>query len=290
MKREENIVMGCKRARNICIVKTLAKLGHFPTRTTGKEAWFLSPLRSETQASFKVSLKLNRWYDHGLGKGGNVLDLIITIKKYTIKEAVEFLEGSDPSFSFHQPITGKDKASKIEVYKTQPIQHPGLVQYLDTRRIPLEIAKVHCQEVWYRFKGKSYFAIGLENIRGGWELRNPYCKNCSSPKSYTYLKNSRESLVILEGMFDLLSLSVLEPKLIKNSAIIVLNSLAFLDRIKPILSNYTEIKLYMDNDAAGKKATYELLTCFSQAIDHSESYSNYKDLNEKLIDHGREKE
>lgn len=289
MKREESIGMGCKRARNICIVKTLAKLGHFPTRTTGKEAWFLSPLRSETQASFKVSLKLNRWYDHGLGKGGNILDLIIAINQYTVREALDFLEGSDPSFSFHQPITGKDKASKIEVNKTQPIQHPGLVQYLDTRGIPLEIAKVYCREVWYRFKGKSYFAIGLENHIGGWELRNPYCKNCSSPKSYTYHENSKVHLVILEGMFDLLSLAVLEPKLVKNSAILILNSLAFMDRIKPLLSNYIKIQLYMDNDAAGKKATNELLTCFSQAIDYSGSYSQYKDLNEKLKDHGREK-
>jgi len=35
------------------------KLGHFPTRETDKEAWFLSPFRSENQASFKVCKKLN---------------------------------------------------------------------------------------------------------------------------------------------------------------------------------------------------------------------------------------
>lgn len=214
----------------------------------------------------------------------------MAINKCTIKEALKFLEESDSSFSFHQPIVQKDKIAKIEVYKTQPIQHPGLVQYLDKRRIPLEIAKVYCKEVWYQFKGKSYFAVGLENHRGGWELRNPYCKNCSSPKSYTYLKNSKEHLVILEGMFDLLSLAVLKPKQIQNAAILLLNSLAFMDRIKPLLSNYTEIQLYLDNDPAGKKATNKLLTGFSQAIDHSESYAQYKDLNEKLKDHEREKE
>jgi len=54
-----------------------------------KEAWFLSPLRSETQASFHVSYQKNRWYDFGLGKGRNYLDLIIELKKCSITEALE---------------------------------------------------------------------------------------------------------------------------------------------------------------------------------------------------------
>ena len=81
MKKERTIKLTCERARAFPIEKALAKLGHFPTRSTEKEAWFLSPFRSETQASFKVSKKLNRWYDHGAGKGGNVIDLICQINK-----------------------------------------------------------------------------------------------------------------------------------------------------------------------------------------------------------------
>ncbi len=68
MERMNNIAKSCESARNVCIVKTLAKLGHFPSRTSEKEAWFLSPLRSETQASFNVSLVKNLWYDFGLEK------------------------------------------------------------------------------------------------------------------------------------------------------------------------------------------------------------------------------
>ena len=76
MKKER---LTCESARSICIVKTLAKLGHLPTRESEKEAWFLSPLRSETLASFIVSLNKNRWYDHGSGKGGNVIDLVVAM-------------------------------------------------------------------------------------------------------------------------------------------------------------------------------------------------------------------
>lgn len=60
MKKE---ILNCEKARSICIVLTLAKLGHFPKRKSEKEAWFLSPFRSETQASLKVSLKENYWID-----------------------------------------------------------------------------------------------------------------------------------------------------------------------------------------------------------------------------------
>ena len=70
MKRKTTYMMDCEKARNIDLVSTLAKSGHFPVRETEKEAWFLSPFRTETQASFKVSLKKNYWIDFGTFEGG----------------------------------------------------------------------------------------------------------------------------------------------------------------------------------------------------------------------------
>src|SRR5690606_10074444 len=86
-------------ARKICIVKILAKHGYYPTRKAEKEAWFLSPLRSETQASFSVSLIKNLWYDYGLGKGGNIVDLIMELNNCSPYEAVKSLQ-ENVSFSF----------------------------------------------------------------------------------------------------------------------------------------------------------------------------------------------
>ena len=59
MKEKIENSLSCERARAFPIEKALAKLGHFTTTSTEKEAWFLSPLRTETQASFKVTKKLN---------------------------------------------------------------------------------------------------------------------------------------------------------------------------------------------------------------------------------------
>jgi hypothetical protein len=92
----------CETARNISIVRTLKRLGHFPKTASEKEAWFLSSLRSETQASFKASKKHNRWYDHGKEIGGNVIDLITRMQKCSVKEALEFLNEQTFCFSFQQ--------------------------------------------------------------------------------------------------------------------------------------------------------------------------------------------
>jgi hypothetical protein len=272
----------CESARTICIVKTLAKLGHFPTKKSEKEAWFLSPLRSESQASFIVSLNKNRWYDHGLGKGGNVIDLVVAMNHCTVKESLDLLsENKDFLFFRQQPLLASPE-HKITVLRINDINHPALRNYLAERSIPLRIATKYCQEVWYRLNGKEYFALGLQNNNGGWELRNKYFKNSTSPKSYTLLGRSSERLLITEGMFDFLSLATLEEELVNTSDCIVLNSLSFINSVKEHIPNYPQIQLYLDNDPAGIKATTELLSLFDNSTDKRNSYKDYKDLNEKL--------
>ena len=134
MKKERTMRLSCERARAFPIEKALAKLGHFPTKTSDKEAWFLSPFRSETQASFKVSKKLNRWYDHGEGKGGNIIDLICLITKGTVKESLKIIGQDQTSFSFQQqPILEREENElKITITKVKQLSHFALKEYLVT--------------------------------------------------------------------------------------------------------------------------------------------------------------
>ncbi|MGY5851734.1 toprim domain-containing protein [Salegentibacter sp. F14] len=275
-----------ERARNICIVTTLANLGYYPTRKSTKEAWFLSPLRSETQASFKVSLKLNLWYDFGIGEGGNSIDLIMALKNCSYKEAIQFLL-NETSYESFIPVKKPEKRNLnshqgIQILKTLPITHPGLLSYLEDRKISLSTARKYCREVHYQLNNKEYFSIGLQNSQNGWELRNRYFKNSSSPKSFTIIKNDARQLIITEGMFDFLSLGTIDKKLLAVSDCIILNSLAFIDRIKPLIANYDIVLLYLDNDPAGDTATKELTSHYSNLKDKSDLYQSYKDLNEKL--------
>jgi DNA primase len=202
MKRKIN----CETARNFSVIKTLEKLGHFPKKTTEKEAWFLSPFRSETQASFKVSKAKNRWYDHGMGVGGNVIDLVSKILKCPIKETLEFLDAGIAKNTLRQQQTFNENEPGLDIIKVQEIIHPALIQYLRLRGISIRIAKTFCKEVWYTHKNTQFFAIGLKNNKNGWELRNKIFKNSSSPKSYTYIQNNNEQVIILEGMFGITTL------------------------------------------------------------------------------------
>lgn len=284
MKRKIN----CETARNFSVEKVLEKLGHFPKKTTEKEAWFLSPFRSETQASFKVSKIKNRWYDHGMGIGGNVIDLVCKILKCSIQDTLVFLSDSIPINIIEQQHQWDTTAinimtdANIEIIKAHEIIHSALIQYLNSRSISLSIAKIYCKEVWYAYKGKQFFAIGLRNNEGGWELRNKIFKNSSSPKSYTYLKRNCNQLVILEGMFDLLSLAVLNETLLKSSDVLILNSIAFIKDIEHHITAYKLVYLYLDHDTAGQNATQYLMNIYNQVIDQSDIYKNYKDLNDLL--------
>ncbi|OBX26156.1 CHC2-type zinc finger protein [Gelidibacter algens] len=284
MKVERTIRLSCERAKAFPIEKALATLGHFPTKTAEKEAWFMSPFRSETQASFKVSKNKNRWYDHGEGVGGNVIDLVCRILNCHVKEALIYLETESDCFSFHQQRLFSKNETGIIITKIKNIIHPALVQYLNFREIPLQIANSYCSEVWYTFKDKQFFAVGLQNNRNGWELRNKIFKNSSSPKSYTQIQRNCSQLIILEGMFDLLSLAVLNETLLKNSDVLILNSISFIKNIELLISNYQLVHLYLDQDSAGQNATLYLTKKFSHVMDESGSYKNHKDLNDYLCD------
>ncbi|PKQ45224.1 toprim domain-containing protein, partial [Confluentibacter flavum] len=252
--------------------------------------WFLSPFRSETQASFKVSRTKNRWYDHGEGIGGNVIDLVCKILKCSIKEALEFLSDAIPINIMEQRYQWDTTAiniipcTNIKIIKVQDIMHPALIQYLNSRGISLMVANTYCKEVWYRFKETQFFAIGLRNSKNGWELRNKLFKNSSSPKSYTHIKRNCKRLIILEGMFDLLSLATLEQELLNISDIMVLNSIAFVKDIEPYINNYEQTLLYLDNDTAGTGATKYLMDTNHKVMDKSDTYKNHKDLNNYLCD------
>jgi DNA primase (bacterial type) len=58
------------------ITDFLQEYGCQPTSIRGNNWWYLSPLRDEHTASFKVDVSKNVWYDFGLGKGGNLRTLV----------------------------------------------------------------------------------------------------------------------------------------------------------------------------------------------------------------------
>ena len=64
--------MNCKQFNRISLEEVLLSLGPLPTKQNEKEAWYLNPFASESQASFKLDKRLNAWYLHSEGIGGPI--------------------------------------------------------------------------------------------------------------------------------------------------------------------------------------------------------------------------
>ena len=86
--------MTIEEAKNIRLVDYLHSLGYPPVRQQGTNLWYKSPFREETEASFKVNTEINKWYDFGLGQGGNIIALASEL--YSSVDPCPFLFGSSP--------------------------------------------------------------------------------------------------------------------------------------------------------------------------------------------------
>ncbi len=276
--------MNAIQAREIPIEKILKNLGLQPTKSNETDSWYLSPFRVEKTASFKLNLKLNRWYDHGEQVGGNSIDFVVAKFGFSIPEALNYLEQFNSFFSFHQQVfESVQEESKPKILKVKPIEHFALIQYLESRGIE-NYQKEYClKEVYYSIKTKSYFAIGFENRSTGFELRSKYAKLCLGKKDVTIISNQSQILRIFEGFFDYLSFQeIRDTKKLELSDYLILNSVALIHKNLDLLSGYQSIELYLDLDEAGDKHTNLILEKFENAVDCRALFSPFKDLNEWL--------
>lgn len=273
-------------AKEMDMVNYLSSLGHTPSKIKNHDFWYLSPLREEKTASFKIDRRINKWYDHGMGKGGNLIDFAILYYDCTIGELMQQL---NDFISFHKPVlhhaslTSKTENKNL-IVGDHKLSSYALLSYLNQRRIPIEIAILYCREVRYKLNEKNYYGIGFKNDSGGWEIRTPYIKTSSSPKDTSSFKNGADEVSVFEGFMDFLSFRFLHKNLPENSQdFVVLNSISFFERARPFMETHSLIRLYLDRDVAGRNCTQRALSLSSQYRDDSSLYQRFKDLNDWLV-------
>ncbi len=279
-----------KEIKSIPLASFLSRLGHEPTARKGTRLWYKSPLRQEHTPSFKVETTLNCWYDFGLGRGGNIIDLAAELYQSTdLRHILRCIADSYPVPSVPTVASSfapRHSAPSMERIKVVPLEHRALVAYLQERGIPAHIAKAKCKEVHYCVNGRFYFAVAFENVSGGCELRNRYFKGCRGRKDISYLPWARDGpsteCAVFEGFIDYLS--ALTLGIISGADAIILNSVVNVNKVMPYLKGYTAINCYLDNDTAGRTALTELTAIYgSTVIDCSTLYYEFNDLNEFLV-------
>jgi len=303
-------------ARKIPITEYLTQEGIQPMRSRrdGSELWYSSPLRDgDSDPSFKVDTTKNLWFDFGLAKGGNVIDLVCALRNTTVSDALRLLEETGLYRGVHLPgknptlfnektemtpnlVCAGEKenqlvgASKFEIVKAIDLEHPALIEYLQSRHISLGLARQYLREVHFRPNGqnKSYFALGWK-CGGGYDVRNRHFKGFVGTGKDISTVNFRkgEAIYVFEGWMDFLSyLTLHDLKDFKNAALI-LHSTALRKRAAELIkiNNIKRANLFLDNDPAGLDAV-EFFNCTLsdiQIFDRSHLYKPAKDLNERLM-------
>lgn len=284
--------MNCKQFNSISLEEVLLSLGHLPTKQNEKEAWYLNPFASESQASFKLNKRLNAWYLHSEGIGGNNTDFMKKYLKTSVNEVLDWAKKQNFS-SFHQQAQVKKSEPNYRIDEILGLQNPNLKQYLQGRGLSPKIYD-YIKEVRFTIGEKKLYAIGFENLSGGFELRNSFYKgsllkkdisifnlNSNVQNILNFQDKNVKGVAVFEGFMD--ALSFIEIQKSFSGEILVMNSIALLNKSIEHLKNYSDINLFLDNDNAGMKCKSLIIKSFPEAKDHSSAYSNHKDLNEFLM-------
>ena len=281
-----------KEAKEIPIVDYLNRLGHEPAKIRGNDYWYYSPYREERTPSFKVNIKLNAWYDHGIGQGGNILDLGVKIHECNMQEFVNKLsEGNFNVSSFtSKPSKIEVPKSKIDIFSISEGFNPTLRQYLNMRGVDEPVARKYCKEVEFFMNNRMYTAIGFQNKSGAYELRNSWFKGSSAPKNISVILNKSDKLSVFEGFMDFLSVQQLNTfneqteynQLTRDSNFLVLNSISLLNKNISVLQGHKENILFLDNDHAATIAKEDLRQKGIRFHDASHLFTSHKDVNEYL--------
>ena len=268
----------------------LSKLGFHSARKSHKEHFYFSMLRdNDTKPSFCVNDELGVWYDHGTGKGGNIIDFGLAYwKNLSFPEVIEKIQevsGSIPVIRSGRPRM----PVKIPHYIVEDCKeigtHPAITEYLKNRCI-FEPSKANLKEVYYYVqdgKGdrKYFFAAGWKNENGSWEVRNKYFKGCLGHKGISFIPGHEKNAVVFEGFVNYLSWLQVNPDATESS--IILNSLSLIKAGIAKAKLFSSVDLYLDRDQPGHQASREFIRALPYAADRSAVYDGYNDFNDMLV-------
>jgi hypothetical protein len=274
------------------IFDLLSRLGFEPVKKYGKEYMYRSMLRDgDNTPSFSVDDKIGGWYDHGTGKGGNIIDFGLAFwSNLTFNEVVEKIQTACNIQADHPKRECRPRlAVKVRNYSVQQTKdigtHPAITNYLRERGI-FDIAVGKLREVYYSVQDdngvkKGFFAAGWQNERGSWEVRNKYFKGCLGSKALSFIPGDAKHAVLFEGYLNYLSW--LAENQHATQSIIILNTLSLLSQGIERAKEFSSIDVFFDRDPSGFQASRKFISALPYASDRSSAFEGFNDYNDKLV-------
>lgn len=279
--------MDIQTLKRVPIVDVLAKLGHYPTayKKANTDLWYLSPVRAEKTASFHVNVSKNVWYDHGLGAGGDIIDLLLRLLPDLggisgVLDWADDFTGVSP-FSMAVATETNVMLDGIEIVReSTTITHPALLQYLASRHIKPSNLEACAVEVHYKRGDRVYFSLAHKNELGGYECRSKDFKACIGRKCVNWVVKSEDAVLsVFEGWSDYYALKHLYPNSSILGTVLILNSVSLLNSVLHLFQNYDRVYMLVDNDRSGTAAV-ERAAEYGNVIDSRWRYHTYHDVAE----------
>jgi hypothetical protein len=269
-----------ERIKQKSIVGYLEASGYKPKNSQGRTFKYLCPWRPENTPSLIIYKATNTWVDFASKKGGSIIHLVMELESCSFKEALDKLR--DSAIPERKVYENVPKEHPIKILYSCPIQSEWLIRYIESRCVPVDIAKRYCEQVRVEMVGKDKktyrkTCVGFKSDHGSWELRNKFTKISTSPKWWSTINPQKDKCKVVEGFFDLLSLIRIfgyNP----DFTYICLNSASFAMHVD--WAQFKLVQYYGHNDEAGDRALTKLP---KETIDMRSRYNRFNDLNDWLI-------
>jgi len=179
--------MNCAEANQIDMVDYLNSVRYPPQKVHGNNYWYLSPFRDEKHPPFKVNRAKNLSYDHGIGKGGSLIDFLMEMHQLWCKWSAaktSFFHPQNivksnlerPRFHLHEnSLIHHQDASQTGIriiVARQPINDPHLCGYVRQRNISKNIADKWRHEVHFTaiYENPIMYKIKLFYMINAWGI------------------------------------------------------------------------------------------------------------------------
>lgn len=213
--------MTIQSAKSIPLDEFLKKLGFVPVRERNGELWYCSPFRNENTPSFKLTRDRMAFFDHGVGEGGNIIDLAFKLNRSeVVSEALSYISNvvglgyTIPTIRQPLPVQTSPAYKLIAATEFQINRGRGLSQaaaYLQSRGLDPVIMRPYLRDVVFCHEtkpDKKLFGFGLPNNKGGFEIRQMFhggwMKSIVGNKAFTHFPANKEIApwFSFEGMPD----------------------------------------------------------------------------------------
>lgn len=179
--------------KRIDIIGFLERIGVRPVRNYQTYVLYHAPYREDRHPSFKVSRKKNRWYDLATMESGDIIDLgKMMYNTSDMMEVIRHIQDCTAAeLVIRERIPSKLKDEHAGAFRNvtvRQLSNDKLLSYLGSRGIGGDVAAEFCREIHFSLGCRHYYGIGFGNVRGGYEVRNPFFKGTVGQKDVSFIQ------------------------------------------------------------------------------------------------------